>query len=81
MKNIVKRVKVIGGTKDISETGEGKNKKSYALFTEKKTVVVEEWHLSALFRRDAYLCSLPVIKIVPTQERVTPGLVFSDFTG
>lgn len=74
----VKRIKVVGGTKETVEEGEGKNKRTYKVFSEKKTVVVEEQNLAALFRRDTYLCSLPVIRTCVTRERVTPGLFFSD---
>jgi hypothetical protein len=73
-----KRVKVVGGIHEKHEEGDGPKKKSWHIFTEKKSVVVEERHLAALFRRDFYLCSLPVVKVIPTQERVTPGFVFSD---
>jgi hypothetical protein len=73
-----KRIKVIGGLKETREEGEGKNKKTWTVFTEKKSVVVEERNLAALFRRDAYLCGLPVIKITETRERCTPGLFFSE---
>ena len=69
-----KRVKVVGGVKEQCEKGEGKSKRTVTVFTEMKSVVVEERNLAALFRRDAYLCSLPVIRTIDTQERCTPGL-------
>jgi hypothetical protein len=76
--NQSKRVKVIGGMNERHEEGEGSKKKTWSVFTEKKSVVIEDRNLAALFRRDAYLCGLPVIKIIPTQERLTPGMVFSE---
>lgn len=73
-----KRIKVSGGIKETVEEGEGKNKRTYTVFVEKKTVIVEEQNLAALFRRDTYLCSLPAIRTMVTRERVTPGLFFSN---
>jgi len=70
-----KRVKVIGGFYDNEGGGE------LAVFIEKKSVVVEEQNLGVLFRRDAALCGMPIIKIQETLERCTPGLFFSNSLG
>lgn len=76
MKN--KHVKVIGGIKETREEGEGERKKTRTVFTVKREIVIAEQDLAALFRRDDFLCSLPSIKIIPTQEPRSHVHSFSD---
>jgi hypothetical protein len=67
----VRNVEVTGGY-NISETkGDGKEKSSTSIFMEKRSVVVPENMLEALFRRDWELCSMPVIRIRNTNKRAS----------
>lgn len=75
MNNATGRVKVIGGNSISEEVGEGKDKKVRRTFLEKRSVVVNERDLGALFRRDWELCGMH-IRIQNTNERVTPGYEF-----
>jgi len=70
-----KRVKVIGYPR---EKQDETNKTTTDFLPAKKSVVVEERNVAALFRRDDDFRNLSV-RIVNTTDALTPGLFFSDF--
>lgn len=68
-----KRVKVIGGIREKLD----EKSKGVPSFKIKKTVVVEDRNLAALFRRDDELRGLS-ISFEDTTDALTPGLFFSE---
>lgn len=72
-----KRVKVTGYRREKQE--ETSKSKEINVSVQKKSVVIEERNLAALFRRDGDFHGLSV-QITDTTEALTPGLFFSDFS-
>jgi hypothetical protein len=73
------RVKVVGFRREKKEEAPTPKSQDSNFAVQKKSVVIEERNLAALFRRDDDFRGLSV-QISNTTDALTPGLIFSDLS-